>query len=228
MAAPIFLLGPDPSNQCCGCETRSGPCDPCAGCLFTLPFSDGLGPQPPFATQAEAQAEIDNQTNGCLSRNQVPNSDYDSISVSFGAGILSMSEQQSSAFLPNFQDVLIFRISAQPGTLDIPFTITMNQVYDFSGMLAILYEDDGTTVSDLDLQFAANATVSSGTLHLTVPTAGFYYLVINISATNASSSFPAVFTLNSATVTGPGLQVCTVRAAYDDGSGVQYVDCSTI
>jgi len=46
----IWLLGPDPNGQCCGCETRATPCDNCTSCTLVAPnaFIDGdIGPAYP-------------------------------------------------------------------------------------------------------------------------------------------------------------------------------------
>lgn len=228
MSAPVFLLGPDPSNQCCGCETRSGPCDPCASCFYTSPVTLGSGPQPPFSSEADAQADIDHFVNGCLSHGVIDNGEYDAISVAMNAGTLEVSETQSSIVFTGIGDDLAFRISALIGALIVAFTLSGNQVCDNIGISATLYADDAITIVGSDSKQSSGVTSISGTLNIAVPASGFYYLRIILVVTRTSPSFPFIMTLNPCHVNAPSLQVCTVRAAYNTGGDDQYVNCSTI
>lgn len=48
----IWLKSPDPSHQCCGCESKTGPCDNC--CVYTVP----IGGEAQLNSLAEAEQRI--------------------------------------------------------------------------------------------------------------------------------------------------------------------------
>lgn len=226
MSAPVWILAPDPSNQCCDCSARAGPCDSCS-CLFDMPTLLIDGTQVPYANQAAAQAAIDNGTQDCLCEVFYPSDGTTvAIQVSAPTGGLEILDHKVENGNGNLNRLSLFRLALAAGPMGIVYHLEASQVITELFVGAVLYMDDQITQvsTDGDDQFGVN--LIDGTLNLTVPADGYYYLVFGWGALGPVGSGFDV-TLNPCTTT-PVSAVCSPRAAYTSGSDTLYVTCTTI
>lgn len=213
-------------------------CCDCPGCFLTMPTLLIDGTTTNYTNSTNAAAAIAAQaTSGCLTEYILGEPSYqtlNSISSSVTSSVLTFQ-----AIITGTTDLSGNSVSSGSCLERIQVTsaggvnVFQNLTTDHGGLPDVnrsvtvsVYADDGTTLestgSSSDTPFTNYA---SSTFNLTVPSDGFYYVLTTWQAiTNAFASLQG--TMDSTVSSGGAITFCTIRAAYDDGSGgTAYVLC---
>jgi len=192
----IWLLGPDPNGQCCGCETKTTPCDSCGVNCCSTYLSH-------FFDFANAQSYLANDIGGCyFYPSFIENTAYvrDSIVGTLTNGVLAGATQMSSVDTTvGIGDSLSTAFSLANGqTINVNYTasVTPSASFGFYGGSFLLVSGSGPTVSDLGTIVALGSWTgpASNTFSYTASGNGCFYLLIEQTA--GLAAVPAILTSN--------------------------------
>lgn len=219
------------------------PCLPCcvlpvSACELTMPTLLIDGTTTNYSNLASATAAITAQAaSGCLTEYVLGEPSYqtlNSISSSVTSSILTFQ-----AIITGTTDLSGGSVSSgsclervhvtAAGGINVFQNLTTNHggLPDVNRSVNVtIYADDGTTIVDSGISGDTPFTnYASGTFNLTVPTDGFYYVHTTWQAQTTFASIQG--TMDSTISSGGTITFCTIRAAYDDGSGgTAYVVCT--
>lgn len=197
-------------------------------CFFTMPTLLIDGDETPYADLSAAQTALSAFAHGCIGQF----TPFDGPGRSRGTyvasqdgttKVVSMGDDLFGA-VPSAAFSFSFSLGGA-GNLSIGYDVALT-LSDSGVFVVELYQADQTTLQDSD-SASLGASGGSGTLAVTVPDSSVYYLKISYTATASGGETDNTLVV-SADVTPPAgvLGLCAVRAAWDDGGGVNYVACT--
>jgi hypothetical protein len=207
----------------CTCAEQTTPCS-CAGssCYLTLPTDLINETTTPYSDLTAAGAAIAAEAIDCLAQYLVTEGTLDSSSASVAGGVLSLTTALSVVAGGGTGHTRLVRAYLTAADdLAVAYSLT-SDVSVFLGSEVRLYDD---TLTLLDTQTDGTLGLAlSGTFNFTVPSDGYYYIMI---IDGGSSMSPPVTMANGFDYDldgGASAEFCTVRAAY--GGTPDYLVCS--
>lgn len=179
------------------------------GCWATLPTLLTHGQTDPFLDEAEADDAL---TRVAECQVHWADNGFDGIPSVIKTGDVVTVATGASSNGAGFTGAM--RVYADA---DIDITIMVSVVGAAANGLVIVYEDDQTTIVD-----EVNLADASGTVTITAP--GYYWVLLSASDAPPGdpTSISGTFTIDG----GPNMQICTARAAWDDGGTTRYKPCT--
>lgn len=213
--------------------TSATPCDCCGEaepCYFTFPPVSGFpipifpidGTDSPYPDEATAEDALANQAGDCLTY-LTPRLD-ELISRTFSAtlpgNVLTVSDVTVRASSSEYSQAAAFKgyFLAAAG-LSIAYNFDWSAAADAGALLIEVYDITGTVVDS----FSISSVPASGTFNVTIPSDGFYYVLVS-SQVSQSTPTGGTYTLEFEADGGASAQFCVVRAAY--GETPDYLVCA--
>ena len=208
----IWLLGPDPNNQCCGCEGKTSPCDSCSvDCCYVYPSDH-------FSFIENAAEYLSTDVGGCyayatytagsvVTRDSIAGTLTDGVlagsaSLSSSVEALGLSDSMGMAFsLTNGQTANVsYNLSMTP---DIPGPFYGYDVFLFSGgglaANAVVYSANGLGSVNSSFNYTASGN-------------GCFYLFANIG--NSQIDPPQLATVSTSVTISPNIVPSPVMVGY--------------
>lgn len=203
----IWLLGPDPNGQCCGCEGKTSPCDSCSVDCCTIYANNH------FEDFAEVKSYLDNDIGGCyFFPAYIQSSAYtrDSIAGSLTNGVLAGSTTMSSTVETlGISDNLFVAFPLTNGQ-------TVNANYVLSSTPVLTPENYGHEVFIVSggevLALVSTLGAGNGTLSYTASGNGCFYLAAQIQ--NGMIIPPAFASTSISLSLSPNMSASPVVAGY--------------
>lgn len=211
----IWLLGPDPNGQCCGCEGKTSPCDSCSVdcCSTYLSWH--------FGDFAEAKSYVETSIGGCyFFPSQITSSAYvrNSIVGTLNNGVLAGSTEMSSVGTSvGIGDSLSTAFSLANGqTVNISYTasVTPSAGFGIYGGSFLFTSGSGPTTSNLGTVVALGGWTGPGnnTFSYTASGNGCFYLLTQQTAGLATA--PAILTSNMTLSISPNIVPSPIMVEY--------------
>jgi len=201
----IWLLGPDPNGQCCGCEGKTSPCDSCGVDCCTTYLSH-------LFEFSNAESYLANDVGGCyFYPSFIESTAYvrDSINGTLNAGVLAGDTQMSSVGVTlGIGDSLTTAFSLSNGqtvNIDYNLSVTPDIPSPLYGHTLTLLSGVGPTISDQGtlVSLLGGLGAGNGTLSYTASGNGCFYLLSEIS--NGMINPPEVATTNISLTLSPNI-----------------------
>lgn len=211
----IWLLGPDPNNQCCGCEGKTSPCDSCSVDCCSVYLSRHFG------DFAEAKSYVETSVGGCyFFPSYITSSAYvrNSIEGTLIGGVLAGATEMSSVGTTvGIGDSLSTAFSLVNGqAINITYTanVTPSATFGIYGGSYLFVSGSGPTVSNLGTVVAMGGWTGPGSSTLSYTASGngcFYFLV---EQTAGLAEDPIVLTSNMTLNISPNITPSPIMVEY--------------
>lgn len=205
--------------------------NPVVSCFLTIPTLVMDGDDTPYANEGTAITAMAERISDCLVEMVdvvAAGGTRGTNSASFVAGTLAYDSTVSTNAGDGSGDQILARLSfASAATISVHGvgSVVSSGSAPYFGILAVsLYDASGALVD------SASAPVASlsidETVMVSVPSAGEYFLDVNMGASPSPGGAGSASSTNSFDITADQpFTPCEPRAAYDDGGGTSYVSC---